>query len=125
MQALAEELHKPTEETFEKRNVRVNDIDEILASDLVDMQSLSKFNNSVECLLPVIDVFFKKKYGWFVPLKNKIGKSVAKTLNKIFKKRKPSKMSVDKGKEFCNKNVEELFELYSTENKEKSSVIER
>ena len=34
-------------------------------------------------------------------------------------------MWVDKGKEFYNKDVEELIELYSTENEEKSSVVER
>ena len=35
------------------------------------------------------------------------------------------KMWVDKGKEFYNKAVKDLIELYSTENEEKSSVVER
>ena len=34
-------------------------------------------------------------------------------------------MWVDKGKEFYNKDVKELIKLYSTENEEKSSVVER
>ena len=34
-------------------------------------------------------------------------------------------MWVDTGKEFYNKDVKELIELYSTENEEKSSVVER
>ena len=34
-------------------------------------------------------------------------------------------MWVDKGKEFHNKDVKDLIELYSTENQEKSSVVER
>ena len=34
-------------------------------------------------------------------------------------------MWVDKGKEFYNKDVKDLIELYSKENKEKSSVVER
>ena len=34
-------------------------------------------------------------------------------------------MWVDKGKEFYNKHVKDLIELYSTENEEKSSVVER
>ena len=34
-------------------------------------------------------------------------------------------MGVDKGKEFYNKDVKDLIELYSTENKEKASVVER
>ena len=44
---------------------------------------------------------------------------------KVFKERKPEKLWVDKGKEFYNKNVQQLVELYSTENEEKSSVVER
>ena len=35
------------------------------------------------------------------------------------------KKCLDKGKEFYNKDVKELIELYSTENEEKSSVVER
>ena len=34
-------------------------------------------------------------------------------------------MWVDKGKEFYNKNVKDSVELYSTENEEKSSAVER
>ena len=59
------------------------------------------------------------------PLKDKTGKSVALALETIFKERKPEKMWVDKGKEFYNKDVKDLIELYSTENEEKSSVVER
>ena len=32
---------------------------------------------------------------------------------------------MDKGKEFCNKHVREIVDIYSTENEEKSSVVER
>ena len=58
---LANELHKPVIYHFRKRKVVVNDIDEIWAADLVDMQSFSKFNNGIKYLLMVIDVF--SKYG--------------------------------------------------------------
>ena len=34
-------------------------------------------------------------------------------------------MWVDKGKEFYNRDVKDSIELYSTENEEKSSVVER
>ena len=87
------------------------------------MQAFSKFKGDVKYLLAVIDVFFK--YGWLIPLKDKTGKSVASALKTIFKERKPEKMWVDKGKEFYNKHVKDLIELYSTENEEKSSVVER
>lgn len=87
------------------------------------MQAFSKDNRGMKYILTVIDVF--SKYGWMIPLKNKTGKSVATALTKIFKERKPEKMWVDKGKEFYNQDVKKLIELYSTENEEKSSVVER
>ena len=111
----------------------VNDIDEIWAADLVDMQSFSKLNNGIKYLLMVIDVF--SKYGWIVPLKSKTGLDVANALSKIFssempgfasKRRRCTKMWVDKEKEFYNKHVKALgVQLYSTENEEKSFVVER
>ena len=55
-----------------------------------------------------------------IPLKNKTGTEVAGALQKVFKERKEEKLWVDKGKEFYNKNVQQLVELYSTENEEKS-----
>ena len=87
------------------------------------MTAFSKFNQGFRYLLLVIDIF--SKYGWIIPLKNKEGKTVASALKTIFKERKPEKMWVDKGKEFYNKDVKGLIELYSTENEEKSSVVER
>lgn len=74
---------------FRKRRVRVNGFDEIWAADLVDMQAFSKFNRGTKYLLAVIDIF--SKYGWLVPLKEKIGKTVATALKNIFKERKPKK----------------------------------
>jgi len=122
---LADELHKPIIKNFPKRKVYVNGIDKIWATDLVEMQAFSKSNRGVRYLLTVIDVF--SKYSWMLPLKDKTGKSVADTFKEIFKKskRKPEKLWTDKGREFYNKHVKELgVELYSTENEEKSSVVE-
>ena len=87
------------------------------------MQAFSKFNRGVKYLLAVIDVF--SKYSWLIPLKDKTGKSVASALKTIYKERKPEKMWVNKGKEFYKTHVKDLIELYSTENEEKSSVVER
>ena len=121
--ALAKELHKSVRRKFERRRVLVSGIDKIWAADLADMKAFFKFNQGFNFLLLVIDIF--SKYGWIIPLKNKEGKTVASALKTIFKERKPEKMWVDKGKEFYNKDVKELIELYSTENEEKSSVVER
>ena len=128
-QQLAEELHKPIRRKFTKRRVFAKGVDEIWATDLVEMQRFSEWNKGVKYLLMVIDVF--SKFGWIEPLQNKKGESVASAFEKIFKSgRKPRLLWTDKGKEFYNKNVKQLLsreniKLYSTENEEKSSVVER
>ena len=87
------------------------------------MTAFKDYNDGYTFLLLVIDTF--SKYGYLVPLKNKKGETVADALKDIFKKRKPEKLWTDKGKEFYNKDVKDLVELYSTENEEKSSIAER
>jgi len=74
-------------------------------------------------MLTVVDVF--SKYRWMIPLKNKTRTEVASALQKVCKKRKPEKLWLDKRKEFYSKHVQQLVELYSTENEVKSSVVER
>ena len=87
------------------------------------MSSLAKENDGYKYLLVVIDIF--SKYGWLIPLKNKSGLNVANAFKNIFKERKPKKLWTDKGKEFYNKHVKTLVDVYSTENEEKSSIAER
>ena len=126
---LADELHAPIKRNFTRRRVITNHIDEIWAADLVEMQQFSKWNKGYKYLLMVIDIF--SKYGWIVPLKDKKGESVTEAFKSIFNKgRKPQYLWVDKGKEFYNKHLKDLLDkngiqMYSTENEEKSSVVER
>ena len=93
------------------------------------MQQFSKWNKGYKYLLMVIDVF--SKYGWIVPLKNKQGETVRKAFQSIFKDgRNPEYLWTDKGTEFYDKNMKDLLGKnkitpYSTENEEKSSVVER
>ena len=128
-QQLAEELHKPIIRKFAKRKVVVKGVDEIWAADLVEMQRFSDWNKGIKYLLMVIDVF--SKFGWIEPLQNKKGETMAAAFEKIFKSgRQPRLLRTDKGKEFYNKNVNQLLsrkniKLYSTENEEKSSIAER
>ena len=85
-------------------------IDNDWASDLIDMQTFSQWNNGIKYLLMVIDVF--SKYGWIEPLKNKKGTTVANAFDNIFKSgRKPRLLWTDKGTEFYNTNVKQLLTL--------------
>ena len=93
------------------------------------MQQFSRWNKGDKYLLMVIDVF--SKYGWIVPLKDKKGQTITTAFQSIFKEgRKPKYLWTDKGSEFYNKHFNDLLNkhnitLYSTENEEKSSVVER
>ena len=104
--------------------------DNIWATDLVDMQLISKFNKGFKFLLCVIDVY--SKYAWVVPLKDKKGVSIVYVFQSILKKsnRKPNKIWVDKGGEFYNRSMKSWLEkndieMYSTHNEGKSVVAER
>ena len=87
------------------------------------MQAFLKDINGIKYLLIVIDIFFK--FVWIIPSKRQTGQEVANAISRILKERRPSKMWVDIGREFYNKDVQKLIDLYSTEIEEKSSVIER
>jgi hypothetical protein len=93
------------------------------------MQQYADDNDGYRYILVVIDVF--SKYGWMRPLKHKTGEEVAAAFRDIFDSqtngvmRKPDMLWVDDGKEFYNKHVKPLVQIYSTQNFEKSCVAER
>ena len=92
------------------------------------MSSFSRSNKGYKYIWTVIDVF--SKYGWIVQLKPKTGKEVAQAFRKLFLSGHPSRLWTDKGTEFYNRHLKDVLEannvmLYSTENEEKSSVVER
>ena len=101
--------------------------------DLVDMQSLSKYNKGINYLLRAIDLF--SKYAWVIPIKDKKGTSIVNAFKKIIStelhtKRKPNKIWVDQGSEFYKKSFKDFLkinniEMYSTINEGKSVVAER
>ena len=125
---LAEELHRPIRKHFTKRYVFVRNVDDIFGADLIDMQAISKQNKGFKYILMVEDIF--SKYGWAVPLKTKTGVAVRDALKRIFDHHVPKKLWSDAGREFFNKEVKTLLKkhditIYSTENDEKCSVVER
>ena len=94
------------------------------------MQLISNINKGFLFLLCVVDIF--SKYAWVVPLKDKKGVSIVNAFQKILddSNRKPNKIWVDKGSEFCNNSFKKWLkdndiEIYSIHNEEKSVVAER
>ena len=127
---LAEELHKPIINKFNKRKVYSQFRDNIWGVDLADMQSLSKKNKGIKYLLCAINLF--SKYAFVVPLKDKKGISIVNAFNKIIKQsnRKPNKIWVDQRGKFYNHVFKKWLSgndiiMYSTFNEGKSVVVER
>ena len=70
------------------------------------------------------------KYQWIVPLKTKTDKEVAQAFRKLLLGGSPSRLWTDKCTEFYNQQLKSvmtanLVTLYSIENQEKSSIVER
>ena len=126
---LADELHKPIRRKFKKRQIFASKVDGIWAADLVDMQSFSSKNKRYKYILMIIDVY--SRFGWAIPLKTKTGLEVSKAFHDLWETQAPpEKLWTDKGKEFYNRPMRELLkkknvELYSTQNEEKASIVER
>ena len=127
---LAEELHKPVINKFNKRKVYPQFKDNIWGVDLADTQSLSKKNKGIKYLSCAIDLF--SKYTFVVPLKDKKGISIVNAFKKIIKQsnRKPNKIWVDQRGEFYNDIFKKWLSdndiiMYSTFNEGKSVVAGR
>ena len=94
------------------------------------MQLISKFNKGIRLLLCVIDTY--NKYAWVIPLKDKKGVTIVSAFQNILNDsmRKPNKIWVDKGSEFYNRWMklwlkDNVIEMYSINNEEKSVVAKR
>ena len=118
---LADELHQPGIKKFNKRKVYSQFKDNIWRVDLADMQSLSRKNKGIKYLLCAIDLY--SKYAFVIPLKDKKEISIVNAFDKIIKqsKRKPNKIWVDQGSEFCNNDFKKWLSdnniiMYSTYN---------
>ena len=124
---IVDELHKPYRRNYAR--LKVQRIDETWQADVVDMKKYSQLNKGFSFLVTVIDIV--SKYAWAIPLKNKEGLTLKKSLQDLFKQgRVPINLQVDKGTEFYNKNVKSLLQLnnihlYSTYSHLKASIIER
>ena len=69
------------------------------------MQLLSKLNKGIRVLLYLTGIY--NKYAWVIPLKVKKRTTISNAFQKIIDwlNRKPNKLWVDKGSEFCNQSV--------------------
>ena len=100
---------------FKRRKLYPSFRDNIWGVHLADMQSMSKYSEGIKYFLCAMDLF--SKCTWFVPLKAKRGISIVNAFQKILdsSKRKPNKIWIDQGGEFCNKIFKRFFKINSIE----------
>jgi transposase InsO family protein len=108
-------LHRPVRRRIPRNRYSVNNILDVWECDLLDVQSLGKFNDEYKFLSTVIDTF--SKFLHIVLLKSKTGTAVTSAFESILKDRKYSKpiprrpvwVRTDRGKEFLNKTFQDML----------------
>lgn len=79
---LAYTLHRQVVRKFRKNSYIVTNIGDQHQADLMDMQSLSEFNDSYKYVLVIIDIF--SRFAWTHPLKSKKSQEVIGALRKTY-----------------------------------------
>ena len=127
MEDLSNELNKGVINTFERKKIVINHIDEIHSCDLVDMVKYSKVNRGYKYIFTNINIF--SNYVWLFSLKTKTIKEIKPCFQKIFKERKPKFIWSDQESTFFSKEMLKFFEghnvkIYYTYSNLKAVLIE-
>ena len=125
---VVEEIHRPARKKFRRRRVVIKGLDDLFQADLVEMLPYAKQNSGYRYILVVINAF--SKYAWAYPVKRKTGKDVTEAMKKVLRESTPRNLQTDNGKEFYNKDFQQLMKKhgvnhYSTYSTLKSSIVER
>lgn len=125
-----DELHKPARKNFKRRRVIIKGLNDLFQADLVEMIPYAKSNKGFRYILVVINAF--SKYVWAYPVKRKTGQAVSEAMKRVFSTTNnvPTHLQTDMGKEFYNKDFQDLMKKfsinhYSTYSNLKSSIVER
>ena len=122
-------LHKPAKRKYKRGKIIASKIDERWQADLVDLRSISKYNDGIKYLNVVIDVF--SKFAWVIPLKRKGGDDLVEAFKVIFREtRTPCCLQTDKGSEYMNRIFQDFLRkkniiFFTSSNETKASVVER
>ena len=124
-------LHRNRRVRYPRTRYNVNNLDDLWEMDLVDLQSLSKFNDRYKYLLTIIDVF--SRFAFVLPLRSKRTQEVTQAFQKLLKesKRQPLVLQTDSGGEFLSRDFQSLLKKKHIEHRIplnteiKCSVVER
>lgn len=94
---------------YEKRNT--------VQGDLIDIAKIKKENDDISFLLLLIDIFTRKV--WVYPVKRKTAIEMKNAFTTWLRKirQKPKVVETDAGREFCNQQVQNLFDSNDIEHK--------
>lgn len=127
---VVDELHRPARKNFTRRHTVIRGYNELMQSDLIDMQNYAKINKGYKYILIVIDAF--SKYLHARPLKSKSGIVVANAMSDILENLRvyPKHVQTDAGTEYFNVHFKKLMNKhninhYSTFSKTKAAIAER
>lgn len=122
-------LHRDVKTKFSRRPTIVPGMNHQVQADLLDIRSISDFNDGFNFLLTAIDVFSKKAFVF--PIRSKSALSVKQALTSLMEKHSFKTLQTDKGKEFYNREVQSLLRQkgvkhFSSENETiKAAIVER
>ena len=100
-------LHRSARRKIERNRMTATKPNEHWQSDLVDMSAYAKSNEGYNFIITTIDIFSKKASA--VPVRHKNQDEMAKAFETIFKHSSPENLMTDRGTEFLNKPVQEVF----------------
>jgi transposase InsO family protein len=100
-------LHKLIAKNFPRRNTFTKGVNDLFQADLADMRNLASHNDGYSYILTCIDVF--SRYTFAVPARDKRGLTVSAAFEKIFAERVPNMLQTDRGLEFLNGQVQDVF----------------
>ena len=113
---------KPTKKYYVTNKTDVYHIDDTWSLDILDLKDYGPENNrNYRYVLVIIDNF--SKFGWTIPLKNKIAQTIKDSSENILinSKRKPNLIETDRGKEFYNNIFQDFLNKNDSKHYSKNS----
>ena len=98
---------------FKRRPILAYELDGVWQADLAEFQPLAHWNSGHRFVLVVVDTL--SSYLYCEPVKRKTGPDVARAFENILKRaspRKPKSFFTDRGLEFYNTNMDNVFARY-------------
>jgi hypothetical protein len=115
---------------FPTTRVIIGGINQLHQADLIDLSKYQQYNEGVNFILIIEDVF--SKFVWAIPLKNKSNVEVLRALKQVYKSYSdfPSSFSSDKGTEFTGKKIQSFFKsndvnIFQSHRNTKAQFVER